>query len=143
MAQAEMEKTYDISAEKYFKAVSQYENYPQFVDGMKKVTCERDGTGSVVGHYELSMMSKDMSYVLKINENASAGTVNWSLMKSEFFRVNNGAWKIESTGANSCKVHYSLEVEFNFSVPGFILKTMVKGTLPSMMNSFYERAKKS
>lgn len=143
MAQAEMEKTFDISAEKYFKAVSQYEKYPEFVDGMKKVTCERDGSGKVIGHYELSMMSKDMSYSLNINESAANGTVNWSLIKSEFFKVNNGAWKITAMGPNQCKVHYSLEVEFSFSVPGFILKTMVKGTLPSMMNSFYERAKKS
>jgi ribosome-associated toxin RatA of RatAB toxin-antitoxin module len=82
-----------------------------------------------------------LSYKLKINENQAAGAVNWSLLSSEFFKVNNGAWKIESLGPNQCKVTYSLEVEFNFSVPGFILKGIVKGTLPSMMNSFYERAK--
>ena len=141
MAQAEQEKTYDISAEKYFKAVSDYEKYPEFVDGMKKVKAERGADGSVTAQYDLSMMSKDMSYKLKINENQAAGTVNWSLLSSEFFKVNNGAWKIESLGPNQCKVTYSLEVEFSFSVPGFILKGIVKGTLPSMMNSFYERAK--
>lgn len=141
MAQAEAEKVFDISAEKYFKAVSEYEKYPEYVEGMKKVTADRNGA-DITAHYELSMMSKDMSYSLKIKENKAAGTVTWSLLKSDFFKVNNGAWKIESLGANQCKVHYSLEVEFSFSVPGFLLKTMVKGTLPSMMNSFYERAKK-
>ena len=140
MAQAEQEKTYDVSAEKYFAAVSKYEEYPEFVDGMKKVTVKRDGA-TVTADYELSMMSKDMSYSLKINENAAEGRVNWSLIQSDFFKVNNGAWKIEKLGPNQCKVHYSLEVEFSFSVPGFLLKGIVKGTLPSMMNSFYERAK--
>lgn len=140
MAQAEQVKEYDVDAAKYFQAVSQYENYPQFVDGMKSVKVERNG-GSIVGHYELSMMSKDMSYSLNLKEDAAAGEVNWTLAKSEFFKVNNGAWKIESTGAGKCRVKYSLEVEFNFSVPGFILKGIVKGTLPTMMNSFYERAK--
>jgi ribosome-associated toxin RatA of RatAB toxin-antitoxin module len=141
MAQAEQEKAYDVSAEKYFKAVSEYEKYPEFVDGMKKVKAERNGDGTVTAHYDLSMMSKDMSYTLKINENPAAGKVNWSLLKSEFFKTNNGAWTIVSTGPNSCKVTYSLDVEFSFSVPGFILKGIVKTSLPSMMNSFYERAK--
>ena len=141
MAQAEMEKTFDVSADKYFKSVSDYEKYPEHVDGMKKVRIERKGA-EILGHYDLSMMSKDMNYTLNLKEDASKGTVNWTLNKSDFFKVNNGAWKIESTGPNSCKVHYSVEVEFNFPVPGFILKGIVKGTLPSMMNSFYERAKK-
>jgi ribosome-associated toxin RatA of RatAB toxin-antitoxin module len=141
MAHAEQEKTYDVDAAKYFQAVSEYENYPQFVDGMKKVTASRAGDGSVSAHYEFSMMSKEMTYDLAIQEDPKKGEVSWTLHSSEFFKVNNGAWKIESIGPGRCKVKYSLEVEFNFSVPSFILKGVVKGTLPSMMNSFYERAK--
>ena len=141
MAQAEQEKTYDVDAARYFQAVSEYENYPQFVDGMKRVTASRAEGGSVSAHYEFSMMSKEMTYDLAIRENPEKGEVSWTLQSSEFFKVNNGAWKIESLGPNRCKVKYSLEVEFNFSVPSFILKGVVKGTLPSMMNSFYERAK--
>ncbi len=147
MAQAAHESTFEVSAEQYFKAVADFEKYPDFVDGMKKVTIKpgetrADGTVESVGHYEFSMMSKDMSYNLNLKHNAGAGSVSWTLKDSEFFKVNNGAWKIEGISSGKCKVHYSLEVEFNFSVPGFILKGIVKGTLPSMMNSFYERAKK-
>ena len=141
MAQAEMEKTYDVDAGKYFLAVSNYAKYPEFVDGMKAVTVQTQSPGKHIANYSISMLSKDMTYDLELRDNAEQGTVNWSLLKSDFFKVNNGAWKIESAGPGKCKVHYSLEVEFNFSVPGFILKGLVKGTLPSMMNSFYERAK--
>jgi len=144
MAQAEHESTYSVSAEKFYLAVTQYENYPEFVDGMKKVRVEKGVDGSIVGHYDLSMMSKDMSYVLKIQESPSTTpkTVSWSLIRSEFFKVNNGKWTIQPLGENQCKVHYSLEVEFSFSVPSFILKGIVKGTLPTVMNGFFERAKK-
>ncbi|MBC7395928.1 MAG: SRPBCC family protein [Bdellovibrionales bacterium] len=142
MAQAEMDKTYDVSADKYFKAVTEYENYPDFVDGVKKVKAARSGN-KVKGDYELSMMGKDMSYSLNINEDPAKKTIDWTLAKSDFFKVNSGAWKIESTGANSCKVNYSLEIELSMSVPNFILKGAVKTSLPTMMNSFYERAKKS
>jgi ribosome-associated toxin RatA of RatAB toxin-antitoxin module len=141
MAQAEQEKVFGVSAEKYFKAVADYEKYPEFVDGMKKVKAERGSDGALTVAYDLSMMSKDMSYTLKIAENSSKGEVSWSLVKSDFFKVNNGAWKIQALGPSQCRVRYSLEVEFSFSVPSFILKGIVKGSLPSMMNSFYERAK--
>ena len=141
MGQAENEKNYDVSAEKYFKAVADYEKYPEFVEGMKKVRTERAADGSVIAHYDLSMMSKDMSYVLKIRENPAAGEVDWSLVRSDFFKVNNGSWRIQSTGPSSCRVKYALEVEFSFPVPGFILKGIVKSTLPTMMDSFYKRAK--
>ncbi|NDF16063.1 hypothetical protein EB061_12220 [bacterium] len=143
MAQAEQEKTFDVSAENYFQAVADYEKYPEFVEGMKKVRAERQMDGSVLAVYDFSMMGKDMSYTLRIQENPAAGEVRWSLVKSDFFKVNNGSWKIEATGPASCKVRYSLEVDFSFSVPSFILKGVVKGTLPSMMNSFYERARKA
>ncbi|NDG84155.1 MAG: hypothetical protein EBX52_03845 [Proteobacteria bacterium] len=143
MAQAEAEKTFEVSAEKYFKAVSEYEKYPEFVEGMKKVKAERNADGTATVSYELSMMSKDMSYTLRITEDASKGEVSWTLLKSDFFKVNNGAWKIESLGSSRCKVRYALEVDFSFPVPSFILKGIVKSSLPSMMNGFYERASKS
>src|ERR1035437_2689850 len=131
MAQAENEKTYDVDAQKYFQAVTDFDRYPEFVDGMKKVKTEKSATGEITAHYELSMMGKDMSYTLKIKQDPSAGEVSWTLLKSEFFKVNNGAWKIEPLGSGKCKVKYWLEVEFSFSVPGFMLKPMIKGTLPT------------
>lgn len=143
MAQAEESKTYDVDAQKYYQAISSYERYPDFVDGMKKVTIERPaGANDFVGHYQLSMMGKDMSYTLNLHEEPQNGIISWTLKSSEFFKVNNGKWKIESLGAGKCRATYSLEVEFTFSVPGFILKPMIKGTLPAMMNSFAEVAKK-
>ena len=143
MAQAEHEKIYEVGAEKYFRAVADYEKYPEFVEGMKKVKAERNPDGTLTVSYELSMMSKDMSYVLKITEDPASGKVDWTLLKSDFFKVNNGAWRIEAIGPSKCRVRYSLEVEFSFSVPSFILKGIVKSSLPSMMNGFYERALRS
>jgi len=141
VAKADQEKTYEVSADQYFKSVSQYEKYPEHVEGMKSVRVERNGN-QVIAHYDLSMMGKDIKYSLTITEDPVKKTINWILLKSDFFSVNNGAWSIVPTGAQSCKVHYAVEVEFNFPVPGFLLKGVVKSTLPTMMNSFFERAKK-
>lgn len=141
MAQATHEAFFDVDASQLYKAVTDYEKYPEFVEGMKKVTVDRTA-GGVTAHYELSMMGKDMSYTLQLKEEPEAGHLSWTLLKSEFFKVNNGDWLIQSNGPGKCKARYSSEVEFTFPVPAFVLKPMVKGALPKMMDGFYERAKK-
>ena len=141
MAQAEHETIYDVDASQLLSAVMDYEKYPEFVDGMKKVRVERNGQ-DVVAHYDLSMMGKDMSYSLRLKEELEDGHVSWTLLKSEFFKVNNGDWLIQPIGPGKCKAKYFSEVDFTFPVPGFVLKPMVKSAVPKMMDSFYERAKK-
>jgi len=140
MAQAVHETIYDVDAELLLSAVMDYEKYPEFVDGMKKVTVDRSGNDVIV-HYDLSMMGKDMNYSLHLIEETEKGHLSWSLLKSEFFKVNNGDWLIQSLGPGMCKARYLSEVEFTFPVPGFVLKPMVKGAVPKMMDSFYQRAK--
>jgi len=144
MAQGVHETTFDVDASQLMRAVMDYEKYPEFVDGMKKVRVERGGAGgdkTVTAHYDLSMMGKDMSYVLRLKEEPEEGHLSWTLLKSEFFKVNNGDWLIQSLGPGKCKARYSSEVEFTFPVPGFMLKPIVKGALPKMMDGFYQRAK--
>ena len=141
MAQAAHETTYDVDASLLFSVVTDYEKYPEFVDGMKKVRVERKGS-KVTADYDLSMMGKDMSYSLTLNEEPESGHLSWVLLKSEFFKINNGDWLIESLGPGKCKARYFSEVEFTFPVPGFMLKPMVKGAIPKMMDAFYERAKR-
>jgi coenzyme Q-binding protein COQ10 len=140
MAQAVHETTYDVDAAQLLSAVTDYAKYPEFVDGMKKVWSETVN-GETIVHYDLSMMGKDMSYTLNLLEEPEKGHVSWTLLKSEFFKVNNGDWLIESLGPGRCKARYFSEVEFTFPVPAFVLKPMVKGAVPKMMDSFYQRAR--
>ncbi len=140
MAQAVHETEYDVDADQLLAAVMDYENYPDFVDGMKKVTVDRSA-GKVIVHYDLSMMGKDMSYSLTLQEEPEQGHLSWVLLSSEFFKINNGDWLVESLGPGRCKARYFSEVEFTFPVPGFVLKPMVKGAVPKMMDGFYRRAK--
>lgn len=141
MAHSVHETIYDVDASQLYRAVTDYEKYPEFVEGMKKVTVDRTRPELVV-HYDLSMMGKDMSYTLRLAEEAEKGHLSWSLDQSEFFKINNGDWLIQSLGPGKCKARYFSEVEFTFPVPGFVLKPMVSKAVPKMMDSFYQRAKK-
>jgi len=141
MSQAEFSKEVTTSAENFFKAVTDYAKYPDFVDEMDKVSVERTGPTTATVKYQLQMMGKNIQYVLSLNENPTATEVSWTLVESDFFKKNDGGWKIKSISPTKANVTYWLDVEFKVPVPGFILKSLVKGSLPSMLENFEKRAK--
>lgn len=139
MAMAEVEKTIPVNAQKFFQVVTDYEKYPQFVDGTKSVKATRNGN-EVKAWYDISMMGKDFQYTVALVEKPDSGTVEWSLVEGQVFKKNNGGWNIQEVGANECKVRYWLDVEFDIPVPGFILKGLIKTSLPAMVDQFAKRA---
>ncbi len=142
MAHAEIEKVLDVSKEKLYQVITDYPKYVDFVEGMKKVSTRKNSDGTVTCDYDLNTMGKEIRYSILLKENESEGSIEWSLIESNFFKKNNGGWKLEAVGKNQVKVKYWLDVEFGISVPSFILGGLVKKSLPGMMDSFYERAKK-
>jgi len=142
MAVAEFRKTLEVDRDKLFAAITQYEDYPKFVDGVVEAKVERKSAGHARTTYKINMM-KEVNYTLDIQEDAGAGRVQWSLVESDSFKVNNGLWELKTVGPGKTDVLYRLEIEFTFSVPGFILNKLVKGSLPSMVNSFVKRTQKS
>ncbi len=139
MAQAETSDVFSVSKDQLFEVVTRYELYPEFVDGMKEVSVERKAEGKARVSYLLSMMGKDIRYSLDLTEHRESGSVKWELVESDFFKKNNGFWEITPAGEKSCSVKYGVDVEFKMWVPGPILNTLVKGSLPSMLKSFKER----
>jgi ribosome-associated toxin RatA of RatAB toxin-antitoxin module len=140
MANAKIQETLSVSKAKLFKAVTQYENYPKFVEGCRSVKVDRSSPGSAQVSYDISMM-KDITYTLEHAEDEAKGVVSWKLIKSDFVKLNNGRWNIQEAGPDRCKVEYEVDIEFSFPVPGFILSRLIKGTLPAMLKSFEKQAK--
>jgi ribosome-associated toxin RatA of RatAB toxin-antitoxin module len=139
MAKAEIQEVVSADRDKLFQAIAKYEDYPQFVDGCEAVSVERKGAGKARATYKVNMM-KEVNYTLDHTEDAAAGIVQWTMVSSDSFKLNNGRWELKSVGPGKTEVKYELELEFNFSVPGFILNKLIKGTLPSMVKSFVKRA---
>lgn len=142
MAKAEITKEFDVSADKFFQAVTALESYPKFVEGMKAVRAERKGDGQIRAHYELSMMSKDFQYTLDLVEDHKNYKLSWTLVEGNLFKKSDGFWSIKSLGPKKCEVTYGVDVDFSISIPSFLLSTLVKGSLPKMLDGFYEYAKK-
>jgi len=141
MAQAEIHEVLPVDCDKLFAAIISYEEYPKYVDGVTGIKVERKGAGQARVTYNVSMM-KDVTYTLDHKEDQALGTIEWTLVESDFFKANKGIWKLKSVGAGKTDVTYKIEVEFKIPVPGLILNRLIKGSLPSMLKCFENRAKK-
>jgi ribosome-associated toxin RatA of RatAB toxin-antitoxin module len=142
MADASIEKVLDVEFEKLFKIITDYASYPEFVEGCEGVKVLGKKGDATHVQYSVNMM-KEFTYTLAHKEDAKKGVIEWALVDSDFFKKNSGRWELKPAGKGKTEARYSLEVEFTVPVPGFILKRLVKGNLPGMLDAFESRAKKS
>jgi coenzyme Q-binding protein COQ10 len=129
----------DASADKIYKVLTNYESYPDFMDGVKKVTeVSRDGNTAVV-EYNLNIIKK-FNYSINITE-VENESVSWSFKEGDLFNKNNGSWTLKDNGDGTTDVTYKLDVDFKVKMPGMIAKKLTSSSLPSMMKSVHKRAK--
>ncbi|HVJ66093.1 MAG TPA: SRPBCC family protein [Bdellovibrionota bacterium] len=143
MASAELTEVIDLPIRSLFAAITDYDNYPKFVTGMKSVAVSGGGQNKVVS-FDLEMM-KRFQYSVNMRESfdeaSGQAEVSWSIKEPGLFKVNNGCWKLKSLGPDKTQVTYSLDVEFSFGVPGFILNGLVKKNIPANIKSFSQWAR--
>lgn len=142
MAQASRTAVLAVPSEKLLKVIQDFKKYPEFVTGVKSAEILQEGGGSKPARvkYGVEIMGKKIDYTLDHFTDGASG-VRWELVESSLMKVNRGGWKLEPKGGASTEVTYTLELELNFSVPGFIMNQLVKSSLPTMMESFEKRAK--
>ena len=145
MAAAERKEILNIPLKAMYQAVTDYAAYSEFVTGMKKSRVVGPHNGGKKAEFEVEMI-KRISYSLilsdKIDESAGTAEISWTLDSSDFMKKNDGRWNLRSLGPNQTEVIYTLEVEFNFPAPGFILKGLVSNSLPVAIREFSDRAAK-
>ena len=139
MAEASREEIFDISAEKFYESLLDYENYAEIlpeVDSIDVLECSEEGAKV---QYNLNIVKK-FSYTLKMTHDRPKSLV-WDLDSGSLFKKNSGRWGIEDLGDDRCKVTYSLDVGLKVFAPKAITKKLVSVGLPRMMNAFFEHAK--
>jgi len=140
MARITREKVMKVSPEALFKAITEFESYPKFlpeVVGAKRLPGSTDTKVKV--EFELEVM-KRFKYTLEFKIKGQE-EIAWKLTDSNFFKTNEGMWKLTPKGKKETQVHYELEVGFGFMVPGFVSKKLTEVNLPKMLDSFEEQAK--
>jgi len=140
MARADRTEVYDVSAEKFYKAITDYKSYTQFVDGVKSVAVEKESAKGAVAKFTLSII-KEISYTIDL-KHVPNKEVSWSLVSGDMMKTNNGKWTLKDLGNGKTEVNYNLEVELKGFLPGLgmIEKTLVNTNLPMTMKAFAKRA---
>jgi ribosome-associated toxin RatA of RatAB toxin-antitoxin module len=140
MAKAERTEIFDVPAEKFYQAITDYKSYPKFVDGMKSIEVVSEAGDTATVKFNLNLI-KEITYTLKLTGKKNEA-VSWSLVSGDMMKVNNGGWKLKDLGNGKTEVTYSLEVELKGFFPGLgmVEKTMVSTNLPLNMKAFAKRA---
>ena len=140
MAKAEYTQVVNVPLQTFYDTVVDYEAYPKFVDGCKKVEVKRDSDNKAIVKYSVSMI-RDLRYTLEQNENRDEGKMSWKLIESDTQKANEGLWTLKSVeDGKKTEVTYAIDIEFNIAVPSFILGKLVKSSLPMMVRGFEKHA---
>lgn len=139
MAGTSREEVFDISADKYYQALLDYQSYPKLLPEVSSIDIlENDENGARV-QYNIHIV-KNISYILKM-KHQRPHRLDWELESGSIFKTNSGSWELEELGPDKCKVRYSLDIALKIFAPKAITNKLVAVNLPRMMNSFYEHAK--
>ncbi|MBC7385977.1 MAG: SRPBCC family protein [Cryobacterium sp.] len=141
MATATLTKVLDIPRDKLFAAIAKFEDYPQFVTGVKKTEVERKAPGHARVKYFVNMLGKDLWYLLEHTEDAASGDLTWKLIESDLLKKDSGTWKLRDAGEGKTEVTYTIDIEFKIWIPGPILKGLTTTTLPTLIGEYEKRAK--
>lgn len=136
MASAQTSEVFNCNVEQFFKIISDYEKYPEFLKEVSKTKILQASGNKKLVEFEVSVI-KSFKYNLWLSENAPQ-EINWQLESGDIFKTSVGSWKLQEE-AGKCRATYQLDATFNLFVPGPIAKALVTVNLPAMMSSYHKR----
>jgi len=137
MPQATRKEVWNAPIEKVFAVLTDYESYPEFVDGCSSVSViSQDESGAEV-EFGLNLIKK-FKYKLKLSHTAPT-TVSWTFDSGDIFKKNEGAWELKDLGDGTTEVNYGLEVEIKGFAPKSIVNSLTEKNLPAMLKSYEKR----
>ncbi|HLE12753.1 MAG: hypothetical protein A2504_09625 [Bdellovibrionales bacterium RIFOXYD12_FULL_39_22] len=140
MPTVERTEIYNTTPELFYKVITDYNSYPEFVDGVSEIKILSQKGDSLEVQFDLNLI-KTFSYILQMKQTPNK-KVEWSLKSGDIFKHNNGSWKLKDLGNGKTEVTYSIDVDFKGFVPKMLVNKLVSSNLPSMMQSYFKRAGK-
>lgn len=139
MAVAQKITIMDASVEKIQEVLTDYESYPDFMDGVSNVEILSDDDTSVKAKYSLNIIKK---FTYTLDHKVEPGKISWSFVDGDIFSVNEGTWTLKDLGDGTTEVTYDIEIEIKIKMMGvgMITKKLVKTSLPGLMREIEQRA---
>jgi ribosome-associated toxin RatA of RatAB toxin-antitoxin module len=135
MASAEVSDVFACSVEQFYKIVTDYEKYPEFLQEVKECKILKAEGNKKLIEYKVSVM-KDFKYSLWMTE--APTLISWEFASGDIFKTLKGLWKLQDENGK-CRASYSLDATFGMLVPSPIAKALVSVNLPNMISSYHKR----
>lgn len=136
MASASATEVFNCSVPEFFKVISDYPSYSQFLSEVKSCTVTKVEGHRKLVEYSVSVI-KTFKYSLWMTE-AEPNSIVWEFAGGDIFKTMKGSWRLEDQ-AGKCKATYSVEATFGMFVPGPITKALLDVNLPNMMSAYHKR----
>lgn len=138
MPSASHTEVFNCSVPEFYKIVSDYEKYPEFLQEVKDCKVLKNEGGKKLVEYKVSVI-KSFSYQIWTTEQ-EPNLITWTFAGGDIFKTQTGSWKLEDQ-AGKTKATYSVDATFGVFVPGPIAKTLLSVNLPAMMSAYHKRVK--
>ncbi|NUN06709.1 MAG: SRPBCC family protein [Bdellovibrio sp.] len=138
MAKASTTEVFNCTPEQFFKIISDYEKYHEFLAEVKQCkVLKTEGSRKLV-EYNVQVM-KSFKYSLWMSETPPHG-ITWEFASGDIFKTSVGSWKLENE-AGKTRATYTVEATFSMFVPGPLANALVSVNLPNMISSYHKRVK--
>jgi ribosome-associated toxin RatA of RatAB toxin-antitoxin module len=129
---------FNCKPEVFFKIISDYEKYPEFLPEIKDMKVLKVEGSKKLVEYTVSVI-KTFKYRLWMYETPNQ-SIKWEFVGGDLFKTSVGSWTLEPVeGGNKTKATYFVDVTFNVLVPSPVAKALVNVNLPSMMAAYHKR----
>lgn len=132
-------EVFNCTPPEFYKIVSDYESYPQFLQEVKGCKVLKTEGNKKLVELKVSVV-KSFAYQLWMSETEPTSIV-WQFASGDIFKTNDGSWKLEEMPGGKTKATYSVDATFGVFVPGMITKALVSVNLPTMMAAYHKRVK--
>jgi len=126
--------------ERVFEVISDFENYPKFLDEMEATEVVKRGKRSTHARFT-AKLAMPIRYTLDFRMKAP-DRMDWSLVEGDFMEGNDGSWELTSLEPNLTDATFTMEVKFPFWVPSSMAEGTLKSGLPGMMKGFKREAER-
>jgi len=142
MAQASRSVVVNVTPEKLFDVIIDFEKYPEFLPEVKKakVTAGQGAIKEVT--YNVDIKAKVITYTLRHTAEPPS-KLSWTMIKGEMMKGNDGSWMLKpGPRPGTTEATYTIDLKLSSLVPGFIEKALAEQQLPGLLQNFKARAEK-
>ncbi len=137
MAEAHATEVFNCTNQEFFKIISDYEKYPEFLSEVSACKVLESQNNRKLVEYSINLI-KTFKYSLWMTE--TEPNINWEFAGGDMFKTSSGSWVLKEE-AGKTRATYTVEATFKTFVPGPIAKGLISVNLPNMMSSYHKRVK--